>query len=187
MGVLIAMDTFGVREALRGAAGPCVVTMGTFDGVHHGHRALVRSTSALASARGLATVAVTLARRPEQVFRPDALPEICSLPERVARLRAAGADRVVILPFDRTVAALDYRVFAALLTDELQMRTLVVGEDFAFGHRRLGTPARLRELGIDVVEHPLIPNAAGTGKASSSAIRAAVAAGVPMDSAVAAA
>jgi riboflavin kinase/FMN adenylyltransferase len=169
-----------VRARLRAAAAPCVVTMGTFDGVHHGHRALLATTRSLADAHGLAAVAVTLAQRPEQVFRPDAaLPDICSLDERVGRLRAAGVDGVVVLPFDRAVAEIDYRDFARMLIDDLGMRVLVVGEDFGFGRRRLGTPARLRELGIDVVGHPLVPNAAGTDKASSSSIRDALAAGVP--------
>lgn len=168
-----------VRETLAAArSGPCVVTMGTFDGVHRGHRVLVGAARRLADAQGLPLVAVTLATRPDELFRPEAaLPGICSVNERVARLRDAGAHEVVVLPFDRDVAALEHGVFAELLVTDLRLRTLVVGEDFAFGRGRLGTPARLRDHGLDVVTHPLVRDADGVEKISSSTIRAALAAG----------
>jgi riboflavin kinase/FMN adenylyltransferase len=174
----------GVRERLRALfaahARPCVVTIGTFDGVHAGHRALVARAAAIARERGLALVAVTFSPRPEVVTssrRP--LPDICDVDERVARLRAAGAADVVVVPFTRALMGVSAARFAAHLTDDLGMEVLCVGTDFAFGRGRAGTVAALRELGLDVVA---VPTEAGPGlrrKISSSSIRRAIAAGVP--------
>lgn len=174
-------------RALFDAVGrPSVVAVGTFDGVHHGHRALLRTARRIADRRGLDVIAVTFSPRPEQVFSPgQALPDICPVPERVTRLRRAGADEVVVVPFDRSVAAVDYRHVADLLVECLGMQVLVVGEDFAFGHLRLGTPDRLRGLGLEVVTQRLVVNLLGTAKASSSAVRRAVAAGIDPDEALA--
>lgn len=167
-----------LADVLARDAAPCVAAIGTFDGVHAGHRRLVAAARALAQERGLETVAVTFSPRPERVFRPhEALPDVCSLPERERRLKAAGADRVVVIPFGGEVAALDYAVFAALLVERMAMRALCVGTDFALGRARAGTPARLRALGIEVHLHDLVPNAAGTAKASSTSVRRAIAAG----------
>jgi riboflavin kinase/FMN adenylyltransferase len=115
-----------------------------------------------------------------------ALPNICSLDERIARLHEAGADDVVV-PFTRETASLTYVELCALLTEHLDMRSLYVGEDFTLGRRRAGTRARLRELGVDVWTNPVVPSAEGTSKASSSNVRNAIARGVDADVALAAA
>src|SRR6202035_6091188 len=87
-----------IAEILRAHRAPCAVTMGTFDGVHAGHRSLVAATRRLAVGQGLDVVAVTFAPRPERYFADGAvLPDLCSIDERISRLRAAGADRVVVL------------------------------------------------------------------------------------------
>ena len=126
-----------VRSILAGHRRPCVVTMGVFDGVHQGHRALVRAARRRADARGLPLIAITFAPRPEQVLRPGhARPDLCSLPTRVARLRDAGAEEVIVLPFTRTVASITAGRFARLLIDDLGLRLLCVGEDFALGRDR---------------------------------------------------
>lgn len=113
-----------VLAALRDPGCPSVVTIGAFDGVHHGHRALVGRARELARAGGRQAVAVTFSPRPEQVFAGGgALPDICTLEQRVERPRAAGAHRVVVVPFSRAradVGAADFR-----------MTTLCVGKDLA--------------------------------------------------------
>ena len=160
-----------IRALMRESGAPSVVAIGTFDGVHRGHRALLAGAAAVARERGLECIAVTFSPRPDVVREPSALPDICSLHERVARLHRAGADRVVVLPFSREFAAISYGTFAAMLTDWLQMRALYVGSDFALGAGRHGTPEKLRELGIEVRTHPLVMAAGGTEKVSSSSIR----------------
>jgi riboflavin kinase/FMN adenylyltransferase len=184
MGAVHSATGDGVRDRLRALfaahARPCVATIGTFDGVHAGHRALVARAAGVARERGLALVAVTFSPRPEVVTSSRrALPDICGIDERVARLRDAGADDVVVVPFTRPLMALSAAQFAAHLTEDLGMEVLCVGADFAFGRGRGGTVAALRGLGLQVVD---VPTQAGPGlrrKISSSSIRRAIAAGVP--------
>lgn len=158
---------------------PSVVTVGTFDGVHRGHAALVAHARGLARARGLRTIAVTFNPRPDRVFLPEgALPDIFPISERVARLRSCGADDVVVVPFDRELAGVGYGRFAHHLVTDLGMRVLCVGEDFRLGRNREGTVSKLRSLGLEVVDVPLVLGADGRRKVSSSLIRGAIARGV---------
>jgi riboflavin kinase/FMN adenylyltransferase len=151
---------------------PCVTTLGAFDGVHAGHRALVGRAAAYARSRDLLLTAVTLSPRPDQVFSPDiALPDLCPIEERVQRLRTAGADNVVVLPFSRAIAQLDAATFVALLRANLGTLALYVGEDFALGRARTGDVTALRELGLEVLTHPLVCDRSGS-KLSSSKMRA---------------
>jgi riboflavin kinase/FMN adenylyltransferase len=168
-----------VRRLLSADAVPCVVSVGTFDGVHRAHQALLRTAADAARTQALECVAVTFSPRPDVVrARGHALPDICPLEERIRRLRRAGADRVVVVPFSLELAAVPYDVFAEMLTDCLQMRTLYVGADFAFGAGRAGTPSRLREIGIDVRTHPLVMADDGDDKVSSSSIRRLISLGL---------
>ena len=160
-----------VRRLLCTAGLPSVVAIGTFDGVHVGHRAVLRAAAEAAQSQDLRCIAVTFSPRPDVVRAEDTLPNICSLAERVARLERAGADRVVVLPFSREFAAIPYDVFAEMLTTCLQMRTLCVGSDFALGADRAGTPGKLRAVGLDVRAVPLVMEAGGKDKVSSSSIR----------------
>jgi riboflavin kinase / FMN adenylyltransferase len=162
------------RRLLSAGGVPSVVTIGTFDGVHRGHRALLAAASAAARNRGLQCVAVTFSPRPDVVWGRSTLPDICTLEERVTRLRRAGADRVVVLPFSKAFAAIPYNVFAEMLTDCLHMRLLHVGSDFALGAGREGTPAKLRQIGVEVRTHPLVMAANGQAKVSSSTIRSLI-------------
>jgi riboflavin kinase/FMN adenylyltransferase len=173
---------------LKTADSPSIVTMGTFDGVHRGHRALIAAARRHACLCELPLVAVTFSPRPEQLFNPDtALPDICPLPIRIERLHAAGADDVVVIPFSREIAGITYETFARLLVEHLGMRALFVGEDFGLGRRREGTPERLRSLGIEVRTHRLLLNASRSEKVSSSSIRLAIADGLSASQALAAA
>ena len=160
-----------VRRLLRAAGVPSVVAIGTFDGVHRGHRAVLAAAAAEAQNQGLECVAVTFSPRPDVVWGRSELPDICSLEERVARLHCAGADRVVVLPFSKAFAAIPYDTFADMLTECLQMRMLVVGSDFALGAGRAGTPLKLRALGLNVRTHPLVMVDGASEKVSSSSIR----------------
>lgn len=98
------------------------------------------------------------------------LPNLCSLEERFARLRAAGADRVVLLPFGRALAEAPAASFAQILIDDLGVEVVCVGEDFAFGRNREGTPEYLRAIGLSVHIHRFVLDGSGA-KISSRRLR----------------
>ncbi|HEX5661482.1 MAG TPA: bifunctional riboflavin kinase/FAD synthetase [Polyangiales bacterium] len=125
-----------------------VVTPGNYDGVHLGHRALLRAARE-AAGEELAVVAYTFDPHPTHVIAPDrAPPLLTSLQRRVELLRAAGAERVVVQKFDRAFQALSPREFVEqVLVAELNARVMVVGSDFRFGAQRAGDVAMLGELG----------------------------------------
>ena len=125
------------------------VTIGAYDGVHLGHRALLRELSDLASARGLSTVVVTFDRLPASVVRPDSAPlQLTDLEQKIELLEACGIDRVLVIEFDRSRADESAEDFVTeVLVDTLEARLVVVGEDFHFGHGRKGNVALLTELG----------------------------------------
>ncbi|OJU84184.1 MAG: hypothetical protein BGO11_02235 [Solirubrobacterales bacterium 70-9] len=160
-----------LRELLRPHGGPCVAGIGTFDGVHAGHRRVIGAARERAREAGLRAVAVTFSPRPDVALRPDeALPDLCSLEERVERLVRAGAGDVVVIPFTAELAEMSAVVFVDLLRDELGVRELCVGEDFALGRNRAADVPALRELGLTVICPPLVLAEDG-GKLSSSTLR----------------
>jgi riboflavin kinase/FMN adenylyltransferase len=173
--------TLARRELARVAPGrPSAVTIGVFDGVHLGHRHLVGQLCERARAKDLAAVALTFNPHPRTVIRPGtAVTYLTSLEERVEQLQALGLDAVGILPFTSELAQLSPRDFLALLVDELQMRLLMVGPDFALGRNRAGTIGVMRqvgkELGFEVEVAPLL--AEDGEKVGSSSIRQALAEG----------
>ena len=158
-----------------------VVTIGNFDGVHLGHRALVDRTVAAAAARGARSVALTFDPHPAAVVRPDDVPPaLQSIDQRVATLRSHGVDDVDVVAFDTTLAALAPEDFIAdVLVARHTPELVIVGENFRFGHRAEGDVARLAALGA---RHGFAVEAiglvdAGDGAVSSSALRALLAAG----------
>ncbi|GAB97039.1 riboflavin kinase/FMN adenylyltransferase [Kineosphaera limosa] len=128
--------------------GGSVVTLGNFDGVHRGHRAVL--TEVLAQAvDGLTSVAVTFDPHPVAVLYPERAPGlITSLDHRLALLEAAGVDAVLVLEFTREFAQLTPDEFVEqVFVDALSARVVVVGEDTRFGVRNSGDVATLLELG----------------------------------------
>lgn len=176
------MSTQLAREELgRASAGrPSAVTIGKFDGVHRGHRHLVGRLLALARRHDLASVVITLYPHPITVLRPGTpVTYLCSLEERVALLRELGVDRVGVLSFTSELAQLSYREFLRLLIDQLDLRLLLIGADFAVGRDRAGNVDALRALGEEwgfaVETVPLLSE--DDEKVGSDAIREALAAG----------
>ena len=161
--------------------GPTVVTVGMFDGVHRGHRALLDRVAAEAAARGVPAAAVTFDRHPLAVLRPGSEPPLLTtLDRKVELLGQAGMAVVVVLEFTRELSEVTAEAFAAeLLFDSLAARPVVVGENFRFGHKAAGDPALLASLGhprgIEVVAIPL--HADGGQVVSSTRVRAELAEG----------
>ncbi|HEU4758861.1 MAG TPA: riboflavin biosynthesis protein RibF, partial [Dehalococcoidia bacterium] len=173
--------TLARRELARVAPGrPCAVTIGVFDGVHRGHQHLVGLLLERARQEGLAAVAVTFNPHPRSVIQPGTpITYLTSLEERVELLQALGLDAVAVLAFTSELAQLSPREFLALLVEELEMRLLVVGPDFALGRNREGTADVLRSLsgplGFRLEVADLLSESGG--KVGSSAVRRALAAG----------
>jgi riboflavin kinase/FMN adenylyltransferase len=170
---------WGLDAAARlGGFAPSVVTVGMFDGVHVGHRALLAQVRSLARARGVASVAVTFDRHPLRVVRPDAVPPLLtSLRHRVALLEAAGADRILMLRFTPAASRQRAEEFAEqVLFGLLGARAIVAGGNFRFGHRAAGDVALLARLGaprgVEVVEAELA--SVGGRPVSSTRVREAL-------------
>jgi riboflavin kinase/FMN adenylyltransferase len=129
-------------------AGPSVLTVGTFDGVHRGHQALLAEVRRRAVRGGARVAVVTFDPPPRLVLRPDpSYRLLVSLHERVELLHRHGADDVLLIRFDHAVARMTAEAFVGELVDRLGMVELVGGPDLALGHRRQGTPAVLAEIG----------------------------------------
>lgn len=169
------------RELSRIAPGrPSAVTIGVFDGVHRGHQHLVAHLIESARASGLATVAVTFNPHPRTVLQPGtAITYLTSLEERVELLQRLGLDAVAVLSFTSELSQLSAEDFLGLLSEELNMRLLVVGPDFALGRGRAGTPDVARAIGetagFSVEVAPLLDE--DGAKVGSSAVREALKAG----------
>ncbi len=129
--------------------GGSAVTIGAYDGVHLGHRALLGELRLRAQAGGLTTAVVTFDRHPATVVRPASAPSLlCDLDQKLELLEAAGVERTVVIPFDMERANETAEDFVnGILVDGLDARLVVVGEDFHFGHGRKGNVALLREMG----------------------------------------
>jgi riboflavin kinase/FMN adenylyltransferase len=155
------------------------VTVGTFDGVHRGHRAVLASLAARARERGLAPLVVSFDPHPLEVLNPDAAPRLLAPGvERLEVLADAGVTRLAVLPFTRTLARYTAEDFVDLvLRPRYGMRQLLVGYDHGFGRGRSGDADTLRRLGavkgFDVEGVPPVLGSDGA-PISSSVIRRAV-------------
>lgn len=169
------------QELTQGApGGPTVCTLGVFDGVHQGHLALINATIERARSRAAKAVVLVLHPHPRTVLQPHhAVPVITGIEERLALIRAAGADAAIALTFTRDLAKLVPAEFVRLLMTRLNMVELVVGFDFALGHDRTGDGEELARLGQTMgFGVTIVPMVAQTGaKVSSTAIRNALAEG----------
>jgi riboflavin kinase/FMN adenylyltransferase len=126
-----------------------VVTIGVFDGVHRGHRALIGRARRQAEERGLRSVAVTFDRHPMEVVRPGSQPKyLQTLERKVAALLDEGIDLVHVVTFDHAFSQQSADEFVGrTLAGPVQARHVVVGANFRFGHGARGDVALLAERG----------------------------------------
>lgn len=126
-----------------------VVTIGSFDGVHKGHVQVIESLKKVASCLQGETVIISFEPHPREVLYPmEKRPGILTtLEEKAEILTALGVDHLIVLPFTRSLAELDYQEFVRyILVDKIGIRGLVVGYDHRFGKDRAGTFDKLKEL-----------------------------------------
>jgi riboflavin kinase/FMN adenylyltransferase len=167
-------------EGARTNARPLVLAIGFFDGVHRGHREILRG---LLRHRGPGSVAgvLTFETHPAAFLRPQNAPSlITTLDERVNLLARTGIDELYLLPFDERIAGVEARAFLEhVLVEQLRITALVVGENFRFGSGARGDAELARsflaERRVDVVVCP--PLLEGSERVSSTRIRSAIAQG----------
>ena len=157
------------------------VTVGNFDGVHLGHRELIRRTVEHARRLGLPSVVLVFSPHPIRFLYPDLrLYEVATVREKAARMKELGVDAVVVESFDENVGDMGPEEFARmLLCDRLRARIVTVGYNFTFGRQRAGSASMLTELGaklgFEVDVAPLFMH--GGAAVSSSRIRELLLAG----------
>lgn len=161
-----------------------VLTIGAYDGLHHGHQAVISQVRALAAQRGARSAVVTFDRHPATVVRPESAPKLLTdHDQRMELLEATGIDAAVVLPFTPDMAEESPLEFIErVLVDCLHAECVVVGDDFHFGRHREGNVTLLREIGetydFEVEPVVLVSRADGVAEpVSSTAIRRALAGG----------
>ncbi len=175
------MQRWPSLEEVPAGYGPSVVTVGVFDGVHRGHRQVIRRTCETARELGLPAAVVTFDPHPLTVLRPAAAPvRLATLDHRLTLLAALGVDAALVLPFTPELAAWTPEDFVRrVLVDSLHSARVTVGQDFRFGAKAAGDVDLLRRLGpssgftVDAI--PLIADE--QGRVSSTTIRRQLAEG----------
>jgi riboflavin kinase/FMN adenylyltransferase len=162
---------------LQPARGRCAATIGNFDGVHRGHRALIDRVVTRARELSITSCVLTFEPHPREFFAPEAAPpRLTRLREKLELMAAAGVERVHLIRFDGRFAALGAtRFIEEVLLKALGTAWLLVGRDFRFGAQRKGDFAALEGRGFAL---EAMPDVAFNGeRVSSSAVRAALQAG----------
>ncbi len=136
-------------EEARGNFGPCALTIGNFDGVHAGHRRILRRVVELARRHGWKPAAITFHPHPTLIVAPQRAPRLLTTPEeRCFLMQQEGIEQVLILPFTLEFSRLSPEAFARdVLVEALEARAVLVGENFRFGYQHAGDTRRLEELG----------------------------------------
>ncbi len=172
------------REAIRLGGlppiGAAVLTLGVFDGVHVGHRAILAATRAAAAEHGVRSVALVFDPPPDELLRPGTpVARLAPLEVNLERIEALDIDLVIPIHFDEPLRQLSADVFLEALAPAMDLRGLVMSRRSAFGRNRAGTAEQMQALGaaggfaVTVVE----PVEVDGEVASSTRVRAAISAG----------
>ncbi len=170
------MRIFTSAAEAAGAFRASAVTVGKFDGVHLGHRAVIAQLIEVARAMDVPAVAVTFDRNPLALLRPENCPpNLISVEQKLELLAETGLDAVLIVPFDERLAALSPVEFVReFLVDSLHAGIVLVGQDFRFGTGGAGSVESLRAFGsefgftVELIED-VMPD--GHHRVSSTSIR----------------
>lgn len=163
---------FGTENIVRD--GQAVLTVGTFDGVHLGHQAILRYLRERAARVGGVPTVVSFDPHPREVVTGEHVPLLTTLDERAGLLREHGIERFVVLPFTRDLSNLTPEAYVEqILIGTIGLREIVIGYDHRFGKNRAGDRSTLERLGaehgfsVDVIPEQLVQDQT----VSSSAIR----------------
>ena len=158
---------------------PVALTIGNFDGAHRGHQAMLARLTEGAEDLRLVPAVLTFDPHPREFFAPHAAPpRLSSLRTRLEAFRRLGVQRTIVARFDRRMASLAPEQFIAdVLVRALDVRWVLVGDDFRFGQARRGDLALLRAHARTFSVEAMRTVTIGGERASSSTVRAALAAG----------
>lgn len=146
-----------ITDDIKTALPPCVATIGCFDGVHRGHRYLIRQVTQIGQEKGLHTTLITFPVHPRQVMQSDYQPQLLScLLQKEALIQTLQVDYCLMMAFTRELSELSAYEFMKLLHERFNVCTLVIGYDHRFGHNRTETFKDYcrygAELGIEVTQ-----------------------------------
>jgi len=167
-----------IRASHRG----CVAAIGNFDGIHLGHQQVIKQLIEQAKIHKLPALLITFEPHPKEFFSHSEIPaRLTRLREKLQLVSQTKIDRVLVIRFNKTFSQLSAEHFVRqILVDALQIKYLIVGDDFSFGHNRAGNVELLRQLGeqfdFKLATVTTLKNAQQQ-RVSSSAVRAALAAG----------
>ena len=152
---------------------PCVLTIGNFDGVHLGHQTMLAQVRTLANEKNLSAAVMIFEPQPREFFAPATAPaRLTNLAEKQALLAAYGVETLIIASFDTEFRSLSAQAFADILAQRLNVKALVLGDDFKFGHDRSGDSQFLRDYGLQVTNLHTVTDSSDKGaRISSTRIR----------------
>jgi riboflavin kinase/FMN adenylyltransferase len=175
------MQIFRSLKAIAEHSRPSTVTVGAFDGIHLAHQALLRRVKECAAQHGTVSAVVTFDPHPAAVIAPGRkLSLLTPLPIKLELISRIGMDRVLLLPFTEELSRWSPERFVReVLFEAVRARTVIVGENFRFGHKQAGTPEMLSRLGeAAAFQTEVIPSMCCRRRVvSSSQIRALLAEG----------
>jgi riboflavin kinase / FMN adenylyltransferase len=156
----------------------CAVTIGNFDGVHLGHQRILRGVVERSLETDTMSAVLTFYPHPARVLRPEnAPPLLMTLPQRLLAFQTSGIDAALVLTFDAELAKVSAEEFVRrFLVESMRARSVMVGENFRFGHKQVGDVKLLEELGrrgdfeVQVVQPVVLDGTI----VSSTAVRRAV-------------
>jgi len=150
-----------------------VLAIGNFDGIHLGHQAILRATVERAHALSAVSTVLTFDPSPRKVLRPESAPlRLSTIAQRLGWFNALGIEAAVIMPFTLELSRLSPEEFVEqILVRDLQVKAVLVGENFHFGHKQAGNVKLLKELGArNGFEVVIIPPVECHGEVVSSTI-----------------
>ena len=156
-----------------------VLTVGTFDGVHAGHKVLINQVISLANEKNARSAVVTFDPHPREIIEPGVagIKLLSSLKERSELLADLGVDEMVVIPFDRDFSLLTSEEFVKeIIWEKIGVSQFVIGYDHQFGRDREGTIDTVKRLGIELGFESLVVSKQDVGNktVSSTAIRKAI-------------
>lgn len=168
------MNIYHLTDLLKNATvlPASVLTIGNFDGVHLGHQAMLSQVKALAKSQNLASMVMIFEPQPREFFNPQtAPPRLTNLAEKSQLIGELGIDGLIVAAFDHDFRNLSAQEFAEMLV-KLNVKSLVLGDDFRFGHDRTGDSEFLRGFGLPVeILHTVTDHGHDDKRISSTRIR----------------
>ena len=155
---------------------PLSLAIGNFDGMHLGHQALLQANIHAASSLGKIPAVLTFEPHPREFFSPQNAPaRLTTLREKLELFEAAGIEKVFICAFNKHFAAISADAFLNILREQLNANTILVGNDFKFGAKRLGDINSFKAAGFDLIALPQVD--LDGARVSSTRVRDALAVG----------